>query len=330
MVTPAQRLQEELKKLFQKFIKTPFAIPAAIAITAGVYYLVLAYAGSFCLSGLITPLALLGIMWEFGFKGVKKLLILGAVTALALSGVWCAYATNYYQHVLGFTASSDDHVLIDGKVDPLFGESTTQFNFTVTVTANFTNTAVTNVTLLIADLNIIGARAHNYSMILADNGTNIRHYYYVTEVSKPVNTFVFGAKVNGDWVIALNPTPDKKSPIPTAALEGPVYKDSGAVAVQLIALSLYAGYVVVFPIYALLLLMVWWTRRARRMRVEAYEKAMSEREQETKNIPKEEAKVPRLSKATGSEGEETFVCSECGADVPADAKVCPKCGEKFD
>jgi ribosomal protein L40E len=32
----------------------------------------------------------------------------------------------------------------------------------------------------------------------------------------------------------------------------------------------------------------------------------------------------------GLEKEEGFVCSECGADVPADAKKCPKCGEKFD
>ena len=25
-----------------------------------------------------------------------------------------------------------------------------------------------------------------------------------------------------------------------------------------------------------------------------------------------------------------FQCSECGAEVPSDAKVCPKCGAKFD
>ncbi len=25
-----------------------------------------------------------------------------------------------------------------------------------------------------------------------------------------------------------------------------------------------------------------------------------------------------------------FQCSECGAEVPADAVVCPKCGAKFD
>ncbi|KQM12607.1 hypothetical protein AOA80_01445 [Methanomassiliicoccales archaeon RumEn M1] len=30
------------------------------------------------------------------------------------------------------------------------------------------------------------------------------------------------------------------------------------------------------------------------------------------------------------EAVEKFVCSECGADVPANAKACPQCGESFD
>ena len=29
-------------------------------------------------------------------------------------------------------------------------------------------------------------------------------------------------------------------------------------------------------------------------------------------------------------GDETFACSECGEDVPADADVCPNCGARFD
>jgi rubrerythrin len=66
------------------------------------------------------------------------------------------------------------------------------------------------------------------------------------------------------------------------------------------------------------------------MRTEAYEKAVAEREKEREGVGKDETKVPSLSKAMGLETDEGFVCSECGADVPAEAKVCPKCGEKFD
>jgi predicted amidophosphoribosyltransferase len=35
------------------------------------------------------------------------------------------------------------------------------------------------------------------------------------------------------------------------------------------------------------------------------------------------------SKSIGSKVEK-LVCSECGTEVPADAKVCPQCGEKFE
>src|SRR5512137_2881594 len=99
METPAQRFQKYLKEQFDKFVKTPFAVPAVIAMTAGVYALVLMYAGSFCLGGLVTPLFMLGMLWQFGVKGVKKLLIVGAVTCLALSGIWNYYSVDYYQHI---------------------------------------------------------------------------------------------------------------------------------------------------------------------------------------------------------------------------------------
>lgn len=332
METPAQRMQKYLKGLFNQFLKTPFAIPAAIGISAGVYTLVLMYVGTICLANIITPLVMLGVFWQFGLRSVKKLLIVGAVTCLALSGVWNVYSVDYYQHIDQQVASSDNRTIVDGIVTPVFGGKTTEFNFTMTVAANVTTTTISNVTLLIADLNIAGSRAHNYTMLLDETtSTNTsRHYYYVVNVGKPVNIFVFGAKLDGEWEFAFNQNPQKGSPVPISYVEGPIYKDTGAVSTHLIPLSLYASFVIVFPIFALLLLMVWWTKRARRMRVEAFEKAVAEREKETKDVPKVETKVS-LARAMGTDkAEGGFVCSECGADVPADAKVCPKCGEKFD
>jgi ribosomal protein L40E len=65
--------------------------------------------------------------------------------------------------------------------------------------------------------------------------------------------------------------------------------------------------------------------------VEAYEKALEERSKEKDGIPETRAKVPSLAEAMGKgTSGEGFVCSECGADVPAEAKRCPKCGERFD
>ena len=337
METPAQRMMKYLNELLAKFRKTPYVIPTGIAIAAGVHALVLLYAGTFCLSGLIAPVALLGIMWQFGIKGVKKLLIIGAASCLAFGGVWAWYYTDYYQHVDPVMATSTETVvsnnitvpvMVDGLVTPLFGTSSTVFNFTVTFNLPDNSSAmpIEDVSVAIASISFPSAESHNYSMLRAASTDNkTAHYYYSSTVSKPINQFIFWAKVNGTWIVATEHRGDVEY-----ALNGPMYKDSYAVVAPLIPLGFMQVFISFYPIYALLLLMIWWTRRARRMRLEAYEKAVSEKEKETKDIPKEDTKVPSLAKAMGLEKGEDFVCSECGADVPAEAKVCPKCGEKFD
>ncbi len=90
-----------------------------------------------------------------------------------------------------------------------------------------------------------------------------------------------------------------------------------------------------FPMYAIMVFMIWWTKRARRMREQQISKWEAESRkkiaEEKAKEQKEDTKVPSLAKAMGLEpAGDTFVCSECGTDVPSDATVCPKCGEKFD
>jgi hypothetical protein len=150
----------------------------------------------------------------------------------------------------------------------------------------------------------------------ADPNSTAISYYLETEVVNPMSVFYFGTPINGSWTYV-------------GAL-GPVAGDFGGLIAWLSPTAFVSTFASVYPIFALLLLMVWWTRRARRMRTEAYEKAVAEREKEREGVGKDETKVPSLSKAMGLETDEGFVCSECGADVPAEAKVCPKCGEKFD
>ena len=336
METPAQRMMKYLNELLAKFRKTPYVIPTGIAIAAGVYALVLMYAGTFCLSGLIVPLALLGVMWQFGIKGVKKLLIIGAVSCLVFSGVGNWFFTDYYQHVDPTMATSTRTVvsngttvpiMADGSVTPLFGTSSTVFNFTIkfNLPDNGTTWPIEDVRVESSNIGF-PAVSHTYTMLRApstDNKTIL--YYYSSTISTPANQFIFRAKVNDSL---MNGTYHKDGA--EYLLTGPIYKDSFALAVSLIPGVILQVFVSFYPIYALILLMIWWTRRARKMRVETYQKATAEKEKETKDIPKEDTKVPSLAKAMGFEKGEDFVCSECGADVPAEAKVCPKCGEKFE
>jgi len=72
-------------------------------------------------------------------------------------------------------------------------------------------------------------------------------------------------------------------------------------------------------LYFILLGLIYWTRSSKKR----YGQMKKE---------KEELSVPRkkLDESEEAMMEEKFICSECGAEVPADAKVCPQCGEPFE
>ena len=72
--------------------------------------------------------------------------------------------------------------------------------------------------------------------------------------------------------------------------------------------SLYYGvFALILPIslYFILLMLFWWTTRARLER-------------------------QRLGMTTEAESDTGFMCTNCGADVPASASKCPKCGAVFE
>ena len=73
--------------------------------------------------------------------------------------------------------------------------------------------------------------------------------------------------------------------------------------------SLYYGAIsLILPIsfFFIILMLYWWTQRAR-------------------------AERKRLGMAVETESTDSgFMCTNCGADVPADAKNCPKCGAVFE
>jgi len=318
MPTPAQKIEKLLKEWFEKFLKTPLVIPVGIALSLAVYMLVVIYAAGFCLSGLIAPLVMLGIFWKFRIKDVKRLLIIGVVACLVFSLAMAIYLPLSWSDLSDPLVETDDGKITNGTVTPMHGSASTVYNFTVTMhAANLS--LVKDVSLYVGGVGYFTDPEMNLSMVLVPgtdpNGTAFQ-YYCETTVTNSMNIFIFGARINGTWTEAGD--------------LGPVSDDlAGTIAGIMPAafVSVFAG---VLPVFALLLLMVWWTRRARRMRTQAYERAIAQREKEHEGVSKDEAKVPSLSKAMGIDKDEGFVCSECGADVPADAKVCPKCGEKFD
>ncbi len=335
METPAQRLQKRLKEQFDKFAKTPFIVPSLVALSAGVYYLVAVYASGVCLSPLIPPVVLVGLCWYSGIKGLKKLLIIGVVACLIFSGVYAVTLTDHYQHIQYKTGVSDDAglTLRNGTLQPLYGDGSTVYRYTVTVHLANKSSSVSEVLLLIQSVRFPSYQVNNLTMTeLYRNVTNVTTgeadvvYGYNTKLSQPVNAYVYWANVSGKWYLAATYTGGNPYWLP-----GPIAKDTLTVLAVLTPYAFSNAFPNTFFAYAIIVLMIWWTRRTRKMREDHMRKWEEDRVKEEAEKPKEETKVKSLQKqAMGLEGRETFVCSECGADVPADATVCPKCGEKFD
>jgi hypothetical protein len=333
--TPAERIQEMLKGWVKEFSQTPYVYPVSIAIAAGVYYLILVYAANICLINLLTPLVLLGVLWMFNVKSIKRLAIIGLVAVVVLSGIWLVAYTQFYMNAEpGVAASEDGTTLTNGTVAPFRGSGSEVYNYTLTVSLKNESGNIihfTNVTVAIQSVDFPGATYANHTMILLDsnNVTLIERYYYSTQLPSAINAYAFWAEypngsveIGGVWDVGG-----------VSLVQGPFPTSTGAIVSALLPFSVVQTVLNVLIAYLLIIGMIWWTRRAKRIREQQVEKWRKEEEEKEALKPKStQLKVPSLAKAMGTDkGEgETFVCSECGADVPADATVCPKCGEKFD
>lgn len=333
MPTQAEIIQKKLKEWYKQFAKTKFAIPVSVALAALVFYASVAYLSGACLANMIAPLFLLGMLWSVGVRRVKHLLVIGAVATVVFSGILTVYLVDTLQHVPVKDALSEDGTTMVGTLDQWNGGPQTLFTYNLTITLKNDNQTLHEVNLLIFKVGQSGGKEFNYSMTLAWNSsstvdgvtTRVFNYTYYTTLPTPINQFLFMANISDNWESAG----EWNSLGKVFYVQGPVYKNTWEVTKPILPSAFQYAFIYVFGPYAIVLAMIWWTRRARRMRKDQMEKWERERAKEEGKKPKPVSKVPSLAQAMGK-GEDTFVCSECGADVPADATVCPRCGEKFD
>ena len=331
---PMDRIIKLAKEQFEKFKKTPYKVPVAIGLAAGLHYFMLLYMMGSCWIGLLPPLILFGLLWYMDVKRVRKLLLYGFIGCTVMLVVSTAVLVAWFQSLEVAVAQSpgDDPILVNGIVDPIDGGKSTVFTYSITYrhsNVSLFNVSDVDVHVLISSLGDL----KNGTMILVgapvENGTYTEYRYeYSTRISDPINQFEFRAFINGSWVMAT----DYYEGDPVSVV-GPIFSDPWAVAFPVIRyITLYQSYLQFFAIYAIICGMVWWMRRARRMREKSIEQWEQKRKEiEAKPPSDEDARVPSMSRAMGLELEpDTFVCSECGIDVPGDAKRCPSCGEKFD
>ena len=322
------RIERVVKERIKKFSKTPFAIPVALLITAGFYYFVVTVLAGTCLMNILPPLFMLWIFWTLDVKDVKKLAILGLAGGVVCGAVQTVVYVDYFSGLEMLPAESDNG-LLTGSVSPSRGDTGVTYTFTAIMHVNQTVVFEDiNLTVVGFTGNIFTSydfQLDNVTMTQVSRDDTQAVYTTQATVSYEVNYFYYSTNVTTatgvEYISAGSTGPLADT---TAAFVAPM-----ALTSYLIILAQF------FPIYAIIVFMIWWTRRARKYREKAIEKWETERKKTDKDISKtakDDRKAADLRRAMGlDEGsKDSFVCSECGADVPADATACPKCGEKFE
>src|SRR3989442_2524457 len=253
-----------------------------------------------CLSVLFAGLIMLVIPYWLKERRIKVLALNGAViflVATLIFGVLFAQTLSG-NDPLPVAASGFNAELTNGTVVPGRGAPGAYYNFTARLTvggaANVSRYAVW------ANLTTVDGVDHPARMAAVDpldtNLSDGKWYYANIPVDDKIYVFWFSVAVfNGtdtSWF---------RSPWQV----GPITASYGT----FLGFSLYYGAIyLILPVsfYFIVLMLYWWTVRAK-------------------------AERRRLGMTVETESTDSgFMCTNCGADVPADAKNCPKCGAVFE
>jgi ribosomal protein L40E len=192
--------------------------------------------------------------------------------------------------------SADTH-LTQGTVTPFRGSGSDIYNFTVTVTSENVSASSEVWVNLYDYFNTNYLKRINLTNSFNGTSEGSMVFYERVELSNSIYRHTFNYNQSVDTVVT------------TRTGWGPTMLSES----ELLGLELYYNtlYVVVNVglWFAVVIMATWWMESSKK-KVEAVQKQKKEAE----------AKV----------SQEKFVCSECGADVPVDAKECPQCGERFE
>lgn len=274
-----------------------------------------------CLSGAILSVALIALFWFLKEDNIWHQLGIGVVAfclaALILSAIFFGYLTTEPEGYLQSIDSVDNPKLSNGHVTPFSGDESTVFNYTISVRANSNSSVISPHVIIVEDIFFTYGTERNETMHL-DSITNVSdtvwtfNYSYRTHLTNMINSYMFNVSVDGNWYQAGIPT--------EGGIQfgyGPITSDTMAIfgsLAQALTMLLFAYSFMPFLILVLFYRFSTKSKAARTKMLEEYKRLKAEKA----------GAQPAKAK------EETFVCSECGAEVQASAKFCPNCGEPFE
>jgi|GEM_PF-537517 len=290
----------------QAFRKSKIAVPFALVLTALISFALLVFGGAaICFVPLLISIMAYGIPWYFGLKDRKKLAVFGLVLLLFLgisTGVTYYFILKDQQPV---ELSSSNNVLTQGQVEPFRGDVGATYHFSVVLnnqTANANSTP---------DVYVV---VFNYWQGYATTRFNMTEDHSAG-LPSPQRLFVVNTSslAKGGYQMAFYYKNQINDITVTSFAWGPFLVTDQEILIHELEYRIFWVFIQIGLVFYMLLLLTWWMDSSRK-RVDQMQKKKLEQE---KGAP---AQGPI----------EKFVCSECGADVPLDAKECPQCGDKFE
>jgi len=282
---------------WQEFRKSKMGLVFGMVLAALLSYVILLYGGFLlCLPTILVAAIIYFVPRYFGLVSRKKLVVFGLALMLFL-GLASGYTVYLVIKDIQPHPLSSDDILSQGTVTPFRGSESNSFNFTVTVrSANVSSSSEVWVNLY-DYFNTNDMRRINLTHSFSNAGDGTMTFYQETQLPRSIfrHNFHYNQSTNNEVTTPLG--------------WGPTMISDN----ELLGLELYYNTLYVFLNvglwFAFVIMATWWMESSKK-KVEAAQKQKKEVE--------------------AKESKEKFVCSECGADVPIDAKECPQCGERFE
>jgi ribosomal protein L40E len=288
--------QDDLKSRFVRFREQKYAMFIGLALAFVVCSLLLVFSPYLlCFGLLLVALAGYYIPYFFGLRDRKKLAIWGIVLILLLSIPYSISMVEGQKASANNLLRTSDGAMTNGTVEPFKGDSSTVHEVSELVT----DQDYSDVRVIVYDV-WTGITIYNRSMVPTNNSDGTLYTFTTTLQNRTEYGYWFIADDGDRYVTTSNMN------------YGPMHVTDGVYA-HWMPLLVLALFIEVGLLYFLLLILGWWTDKSKARLAEMQKQRAGS--------------APSLSK----EGqEEKFICSECGAEVPASAGRCPQCGESFD
>ena len=302
------------KKMFDDFKKKKYAIPIGLVITVLVATLLIVFLWYECFSLILIAILAYAIPYYFGMKNRKKLAIFGVGLFLFLGLTFTVSSFYAFKNLEGSTISSDNNILINGTVSPYQASPPAVYTFSVVFVGD-----IANVTVRVNITNAWPGNVDDINVTMVPLRPTPGGYIFVLDESLPEGIYQYhfvANDTNGSNYVRTS----------TWAI-GPLSVSDEVLFQQLLYTRMMAVWLEVATLFYMILALTWWMDSSKK-RSEELRKRLGE-DKKTKSVTK-----PQKGKETKTEDKkktvEKLVCSECGAEVPTDAKKCPQCGESFE